>query len=107
MTRNPFYNAGLALLYIILIITVLQTGSRLAQQTPGDHFWVPVGMLSLFVLSAAVMAYIFLYQPIIMFLDGKRKEAVGLFWRTVAVFACITAIILLAAVALNKPPIIP
>ena len=102
MTSNPFYNAGLALIYIVFVVTVMQTGSHFARQTSGDDFWLPVGMLSLFVLSAAIMACVFLYQPIVMFLDGKRREAISLFWCTVAVFAGVTFIILITAAFVIK-----
>lgn len=101
MTQNPFYNAGLGLVYIVSIVSILNFGSRWAESQP-DNMLMPIGMLSLFVLSASVMGYIFLSQPIILFLDKKRKEAVSLFLRTVGVFAVITAIILVASVALFR-----
>jgi len=40
------------------------------------------------------MAYIFLYQPVQLFIDGKKKQAVNLFVRTVGIFAVFTAVIL-------------
>lgn len=93
------------MVYIVLVVTIMQTGSKLAQagaNANGDNFLIPIGMLSLFVLSAAIMAFIFLYQPVIMFLDGQRKESVNLFWRTVAIFGGITGIILLVAAFVIK-----
>lgn len=55
----------------------------------------PVAAVSLFTLSAAVMGYIFCYQPAELYFDGKKKEAVRLFLRTVAVFAGITTLMLI------------
>lgn len=101
MTKNPYYNAGLALCYIIFVVLVINFGSKWAERVE-ENLLMPIGMLSLFVLSASVMGYIFLSQPIIMFLDGKRKEAINLFLRTVAVFATITAIVLIASITLLK-----
>ena len=101
MTKNPFYNAGIAVLYIIFIISAISIGSKLAGKAEAN-FLVPIGMLSLLVLSAAFMAYTFFYQPIIMFLDGKRKEAVRLFWYTIAIFAGITFVVFLAALIILK-----
>jgi hypothetical protein len=38
------------------------------------------------------MGYLFLSQPIQLFLDGKKKQAVSLFLQTLGVFACITLV---------------
>ena len=59
-----------------------------------DSWLAPVAVISLFTLSAAVMGYVFLYQPGLMILDGKKKQGVTLFLQTVAVFAVLTLIAL-------------
>lgn len=59
-----------------------------------DSFLAPVAMISLFTLSAAVMAYLFGYQPFQLYFDNKRKEAVNLFLQTVLIFGLITALFL-------------
>ncbi len=100
MTDKPYYNAGLGLLYIIIVVNAINFGSRWATEEASQNLLLPIGMLSLFVLSASVMGYLFLAQPIIMFIDGKRKEAVKLFVQTIAIFAGITAAILLSGVLL-------
>jgi hypothetical protein len=102
MTNNPFYNAGMALAYIIFVVMTINFGSRWATEQAEANLLLPIGMLSLFVLSASVMGYIFLSKPIIMFLDGKRKEAINLFVQTTLIFAAITAVILLAGVFLFR-----
>jgi hypothetical protein len=96
MTNSPFYNALLAVLYIVVIVSVLNFGSQWAQNQE-DNMLMPVGMLSLFVVSAAAMGYIVLYQPLTMYLDGKRSEAVSLFLRTIAIFAVFAVLILICA----------
>ncbi|MDB5224948.1 MAG: hypothetical protein JWO43_570 [Candidatus Adlerbacteria bacterium] len=58
--------------------------------------FIPIAMLSLFVFSASVMSYIFLYQPLQLFLDGEKKKAVDLFLKTLAAFA-VCAMVLVAA----------
>ncbi len=60
---------------------------------PNNSIIVPIAVLSLFSLSAAVMGYLFLYQPILLFLDGHKKNAINLFLQTVAVFAGITILV--------------
>ncbi len=55
-----------------------------------NMYIMPVMVISLFTLSAAVMGYIFLYQPIRMYFDNKKEEAVSLFLKTVGSFGAIT-----------------
>ena len=94
MTKNPLINALTASLYIITISTVMYYGTKITG--PTQSAIAPIAVLSLFTLSTAVMSYLFLYQPFLFFLDGKRKEAVNLFLKTVVVFGAITALILAA-----------
>jgi len=91
VTKNPFINAGAAILYIILVATVMFYGTEHAK--PVNSVIVPVFVISLFSLSAAVMGYIFLFQPVQLYLDGKKKEATSLLVNTILVFAGITAVI--------------
>jgi hypothetical protein len=88
MTKNPVANALAALLYIILVSSVMYFGSNFAE--PEDSVLAPIAVLSLFTFSAGVMGYIFLSQPIQLYLDGKKKEAVNLFIKTLAVFGGLT-----------------
>jgi predicted membrane channel-forming protein YqfA (hemolysin III family) len=92
MTKNPIYNALAALVYIIAIVLGLTYMSTI--QTKIDDLIMPIIMLSLLVLSVSVMVYIFGYQPLVLFLDNKRKEAISLFLKTVGIFGGITLIII-------------
>lgn len=94
MTKNPFINALSATLYITIVASVMYYAPKWAG--PVDSVVIPVAILSLFVLSAAVMGYLFLSQPIQLYLDGGKKQAVNLFLSTVAVFAAVTVLLLLA-----------
>ncbi|MDO8451248.1 MAG: hypothetical protein Q7S76_00065 [bacterium] len=58
-------------------------------------FIAPIAVISLFTLSAAVMGYLFCYQPLELYFDGKKNEAVRYFLQTVAVFASSTVLILI------------
>jgi hypothetical protein len=44
----------------------------------GDEktIWVPIAMLLLFVVSAGVTGSLVLGQPVMLYLDGKKREAV-------------------------------
>ncbi|HYF13224.1 MAG TPA: hypothetical protein VD928_02930 [Candidatus Paceibacterota bacterium] len=90
MTKNPFINALLAALYISLIATFLFYGPEKLEQA--ETPLIPIAMLSLFVFSAAVMGFLFFYQPVQMYLDGAKKEAAALFISELGVFGAITVI---------------
>jgi len=92
MSKNPFINAVAASLYIITLVLVMNWGSQVAPKNA--QIMAPIVMLSLFTLSAAVMAYLFGYQPVQMYFDGKKKQAVRLFLQTVAVFGGLTVLVM-------------
>ena len=93
MTKNPIINAFSASAYIILVAFVINFISQTQRNKP-DTFFAPVVFLSLLTLSVTIMAYIFFYQPLQLFIEGKKKEAVKLFVQTLGVFGIITAVVL-------------
>ena len=100
MTRNPYFNALLAAAYIVLVAFVMFYGTDHTGQSP--TVLIPIAVLSLFVLSATVMGFIFFYQPIQMFLEGQKKQAVELTLNTIGTFACITLMFLIVAFVINR-----
>ena len=92
MSKNPIINALGASAYIGLVVTLINFVSHTQGHKP-DTAFAPVAFLSLLTLSAAVMAYLFFYQPLQLFISGKKKEALDLFVRTVGVFAAFTAVV--------------
>lgn len=93
MSKNPFLNALAAILYIIFVAFFMFYGTKMSGSQ--NSIIVPIAIISLFTLSAAIMGYIFMYTPVQLLLDGKKKEALDLFLKTVAVFGLITFLILL------------
>lgn len=92
MSKNPVINGISALVYIVTVAFVMYFGTKNLPKE--DTILAPIAMISLFTLSAAVMGYIFGLQPIQLYLDGKKKEAVQLFLKTMMVFGFLTAIML-------------
>ncbi len=93
MTKNPLLNALAAAGYIILIASVMFYGTK---NMPGpDSVIAPIALISLFTLSAAVMGFVFFYQPVMLYLDNKKKDAADLFLKTLASFAGLTLIALI------------
>lgn len=91
MTKNPFANAILANLYITFVSSVMFYGTKNFPRV--NSVIIPVAILSLFSLSAAIMGYLFLYRPLQLYFGGKKKDATELFLKTVAIFAVITAVV--------------
>lgn len=92
MFKKPFTHALAATVYITLIISAITVGERFQYGSEGsfDRIVIPIAMLSLFVLSAAVMGYLFVAEPLQLYIDGKKKEAVRFFAYTVLSFGVLT-----------------
>jgi len=98
MTKKPIYNALAATIYIVLIVLFINSIDSIETGYTNEgleQFIMPIIMLSLLTLSVAVMGYIFLYQPIILFLEKNRKEAVKYFIHTILFFTIIIILIFL------------
>jgi len=94
MTKNPIINALSASAYIVLIASVMNFISQTHRNKP-DTFFAPVVVLSLLTLSAAMMAFLFFYQPLQLFIEGKKKQALNLSVQTIGVFAVFTVAVLI------------
>ena len=94
MTKNPIINAISASLYITLIVLTMTSVTQPLRNKP-DTFFTPIVFLSVLTLSVAVMAFLFFYQPILLFIEGKKKEAVRLFLQTTGIFGIITLVALI------------
>lgn len=84
MSKNPMVNAISALLYIFLVVVTMNWVTSPLKDKP-DTFFAPVVFISVLTLSVAVMAFLFFYQPLQLFIEKKQKEAVNLFVKTVGI----------------------
>lgn len=101
MSKNPFLNALAASGYISLIASAVFNSPKFI--TDGElGMMAPIIFLSLFVISAALMGYFFVYQPVLLLIEGKKEEATKLFLMTVAAFAGITGTMVIAWFLLNN-----
>lgn len=97
MTKNPILNAILAAGYICGLVSLMSlfVDSEVEHVVP---MLIPILMLSLFTLSAAVMTMIFFYEPFRMYFDGQKQEAVTLVVKTVGYFAVFAVAVLATAI---------
>jgi hypothetical protein len=91
MTKNPLINALLAILYVILVSSILYYGTIV--KLGNNSIIAPIAMISLFTFSAATMGYLFLYQPFVLYFNNKKKTALDLFLKTLLIFGSATIIL--------------
>jgi hypothetical protein len=96
MNASPLIHASLAALYISVVVFLMNHLSNLPNEL--ESVLIPMAVLGLFVLSAAIMGYLFLYQPFTLYFDNKKKEAATFFFGTVGFFACFVLLFILALV---------
>jgi hypothetical protein len=74
------YSVGVVI-YIFLVALLMTNGQRLFGKV--DNVISGVAMLLLFVFSAAVTGSLIFGKPILMYLDGAKKEAVKMLIYTI------------------------
>ena len=85
MMKKPFWYALAAALYIIAIVLILNSFNSL--MLPEKTVFIPMMMLSLFVLSAAIMGFLFVSEPLRLFLEHRHQEALAFFTKVIGIFA--------------------
>jgi hypothetical protein len=89
--KKPFLHALGATIYIVFIVSVVQIVTSLLKNQ-NESVIIPMTILSLFVLSAAIMGYLFLSEPLYLLMENRKQEAIIFFAKTVGIFACFVAI---------------
>ena len=103
MTQNPFVNAlGAAgdISLLTMFFYYISNVPMFSDQALG--MLAPMIFLSLFVISAALMGYFFLFQSGLLLLEGKKAEGTKLFLYTVLSFALVIVAVLLAWLLLSQ-----
>jgi hypothetical protein len=96
--KKPFTYALFAVAYIMIIVTGLHLTSSI--EIPEQTIIVPMAMLSLLVLSAALMGFLFASEPILLYMENKKKEAVSFFFKTIGFFAGFVVILFALALCI-------
>lgn len=88
--KTPVIHAAGALLYILTIASIVTNLEGLPEPHPA--FGITV-FLSLFVFSAAVMGYLFVWHPAALILKGEKQDGIRFFFTTLGFFALFALII--------------
>lgn len=65
--------------YISLVALLMFTVGKLFGDKPDPAIIAPVAFLLLFVISASISGALILGKPLMLYLDGQKKEAITLF----------------------------
>ncbi len=89
--KKSFLYASSAILYIVGLVSLLNLAAHALQDKP-ETILIPMTMLSLFVLSASIMGFLFLSEPLSLLIENKKHEAIVCFVQIVGFFACFVAV---------------
>ena len=82
--RSAITNSVATALYIALVVSVMNYTGH--QDFEGPEVLIGIGMLMLFVFSAALTSSLVFGKPVLLYLEGKKKEAVSLVAYTLGFF---------------------
>ncbi|MHB8903804.1 MAG: hypothetical protein ACYC40_01720 [Patescibacteria group bacterium] len=99
LIKTSLINSIIALLYISGVALLMSNGEKLFGQN--NSIFGGIAILILFVISAAVMGFVILGRPIMMYLDGLKKEALTLFYLTISWLVFIAVIIFISLAILR------
>jgi len=88
--RNAVLNALGTAGYVVLIATFLSNASKFFGPDEPKTVLIPIAMLLLLIISAAITGFLVFGRPVLWYLDGKKKEALSLLGYTLGVLFVIT-----------------
>lgn len=86
--------------YIVIIASFMFNIQGLAPKE--DTVFVISSVLLLFVCSAAITGFLVFGKPVMLYIDGKKKEAVSLLGYTIAILFLITIIFFIFLIIYNN-----
>jgi hypothetical protein len=107
MKNNILQLAGLHALatatYVSLVASFLFYAPKLiVGKTAEDTVFMPIAMLMLLVVSAAITGSLVFGRSILWYLDGKKKDAVSLLLSTLGALFIITVVAFIVMIQLVK-----
>lgn len=97
IVRNAFINALGTALYVVVVASFIYSLQGVFPKETNTVF-IPIAMLLLFVFSAAFTGMLVFGKPIMMYLDGKKKEAFSLIGYTLGILLLITFLVFILIV---------
>ena len=98
--QRAFIDAIGTTAYIVLVVSFIFSLRTFSEEN--DIIIIPIAMLLLFVCSAAITGFLVFGKPIMLYIDGKKKEAVYLLGYTIGILFLITLISFIFLIAYYK-----
>ena len=89
--KRAFLDSVGTFAYIILVVLFMFFLKSFFPELE-DIIIIPIAMLLLFVCSAAITGFLVFGKPIMLYIDGKKKEAISLLGHTLGMLFLITVI---------------
>ncbi len=89
--KRAFIDSVGTAVYIILVVSLIFSLQRFFPEIE-DSMIIPIAMLLLFVCSAAITGFLVFGKPAMLYIDGKKREAVSLLGYTLGILVLITII---------------
>lgn len=96
--KKAFIDAIGTAVYIILVVLFMFSLQSFSSEQE-DRIIIPIAMLLLFVSSAAITGFLVFGKPIMLYIDGKKKEAVSLLGYTLGILILLTIIAFIFLIA--------
>ena len=97
ITRALLNSLGTAA-YIILVVSFMFS-LQIFSGEQEDIIIIPIAMLLLFVSSAAITGFLVFGKPIMLYMDGKKNEAILLLEYTIGILFLITIMVFIILIA--------
>ena len=88
--RRAFIDAVGTAVYVILV--VLLVSSMQVFSSEKETIVIPMAMLLLLVCSAAITGFLVFGKPVMLYIDGKKREAILLLSYTIGILVLITIV---------------
>lgn len=98
LIKIAFLNSVSILIYTLIVALIIQNGQNLFGNM--NNTVSIIAFLMLFVLSAVVVGSLIIAKPIMLYLDGAKKEALNLLILIIAILLIITLFSFIVLLAL-------
>ena len=99
LLKTALLNVFATVLYITAVSSFMFFAGE-AKLGKSNTFLIPIVTLLLFVSSAAITGFLVFGRPVLMYVDGKKGEALTLLTYTLALLSAITVVAISLLVAL-------
>lgn len=99
LKKTGFINALGVLVYIALVSVIMTNADKLFGKM--ENYLGPIAFLLLFTLSAIVVGGLVIGKPLMLYLDGKKKESIAALLAVIGWLAVFTIIAIMVLILIK------